>query len=104
MTNTAYISDGEVSVIYDIPNKEISDDVQWNELDINYDAEDYYLSIVNYVTGETINFKGGRHVITENITQYVNDNRIEFILERVGMDDGSSITLPRFSLKGEPLK
>ena len=104
LTNTAYISDGKVSVIYDIPNKEISDDVQWNELDINYDEEDYYLSIVNYVTGETINFKGGQHVITENITQYVNDNRIEFILERVGMDDGSSITLPRFSLKGEPLK
>ena len=56
------------------------------------------------MTGETINLKDGQHVITENVTQYVNDNRIEFILERVGMDDGSSITLPRFSLKGEPLK
>ena len=102
--NTAYISEGKIQLKYEIANEEFFKNVQWNELVINYDEEAYYLSIVNYVTGETINFKDGQHVITENITQYVNESGIEFIMERVRMDDGSTIILPMFTLKGEPLK
>ena len=74
------------------------------EFSINYDEETYYLSIMNYVTGERIDLKDGKHVITENIEQYVkDDNQIEFIIERI-MDDGTMITLPTFTLKGEPIK
>ena len=77
---------------------------RWNELSINYDEENYYLAIMNYVTGERIDLKDGQHVITENVEQYVNnDNEIEFVIERI-MDDGTMITLPTFTLKGEPIK
>jgi len=77
---------------------------RWNELSINYDEENYYLAIMNYVTGETIDLKDGQHVITENVEQYVNnDNEIEYVIERI-MDDGTMITLPTFTLKGEPIK
>ena len=104
-TNTAYISNGKIPLLYDISNEEFLDGVQWNEFTIYYDEEDYHLAIKNYVTGETINLKDGQHVITEHISQYVNlDYQIEFILERVTMDDGSTIKLPIFTMKGEPLK
>lgn len=103
-TNTAYISPGEIPLIYEITNKEFFKKYKWNELLINYDEENYYLSIMNYVTGEKIDFKDGQHVITEAIEQYVNNEyEIKFIIERTTMDDGS-IKLPTFTLKGEPIK
>lgn len=101
--NLAYISAGEIPLIYEMTNKEIFGNSKWNEFTINYDEENYYLSIKNNVTGELIELKDGQHVITENIEQYVNNNQIEFIIGRT-FDDGTQITLPTFELKGEPIK
>lgn len=102
--NLAYISAGELSLIYEMTNKDIFGNSKWHEFSINYAEEQYYLSIKNNVTGELIELKDGQHVITENIEHYINeDNQIEFIIERT-FDDGTQITLPTFTLKGEPIK
>ncbi len=104
ITNTAHISPGEIPLIYEITNKEFFKNYKWNEISINYDEEDYYLSIKNSVTGELIELKDGQHAITENIEQYLTEGyQIEFIIERTN-DDGRMITLPTFELKGEPIK
>ncbi len=102
--NTAYLSQGKVPLLYEITNKDFLNNAKWNEFSINYNEEQYYLSIVNHVTGETIDLEDGQHLITENIEQYINnDKQIEFIIERP-VDDGLTITLPTFTLKGEPIK
>ena len=102
--NLAYISPGEIPLIYEMTNNEFFKEYKWNEFSINYDESNYYLSIMNYVTGERIDLKDGQHVITENIEQYVNnEGQIEFLIERT-RDEGSTITLPTFTLKGEPIK
>lgn len=101
--NMAYIQEGTFQLTYDLSLAENLNSVKWNELAVTYDDKVYYLGIVNAKTGETDMLEQGEQTITKNVQDYINDNQmLIFELSRIGREDGSSIRLPTFTLKGVP--
>lgn len=102
-SNTAYIGEGTYKLTYDLSVAENLKTVNWNEIDVTYDDNVYYLGLVNVKTGETDMLEQGKQTITDNVQDYINDDHVLiFELSRIGREDGSSIQLPTFTLKGAP--
>lgn len=102
-SNTAYIAEGTFQLTYDFSVAENLKTVNWNELAVEYDDNVYYLGLVNVKTGETDMLEQGKQTISENVQDYINDNHVLiFEISRIGREDGSSISLPTFTLKGAP--
>ena len=102
-SNTAYIAEGTFQLTYDYSIAENLKSVNWTELAVAYDDNVYNLGLVNVKTGEIDMLEQGKQTITENVQDYINDNHVLiFELSRIGREDGSSINLPTFTLKGAP--
>ena len=102
-SNTANIAEGTFQLTYDFSITQNVKAVNWNELAVSYDDDIYHLGIVNVKTGETDMLEQGEQTITDNVQDYMNDNHVlTFELSRIGREDGASIDLPTFTLKGAP--
>ncbi|WP_332645583.1 hypothetical protein [Lysinibacillus sp. 54212] len=99
--NNVYISEGEHKLLYRIASNMKLNEFTWNELVTTYDSNVMTLEILNQKTSQYEAIGDSPHAITSNISDYIlEDEGIIFKATKVGIDNGESVKLPTFILKG----
>lgn len=100
-SNKFYMGAGEQKLLYRLSSSMNLSDFTWNELEIIFDSNLMTLEILNQKTSQYEAIGNSPHILSSNIKDYIlEDEAIVLKAKRVGVDDGQSIKLPTFILKG----
>lgn len=99
--NKYYMGTGEQKLFYRVSSDIKLNDFTWNELEILFDTNVMSLEILNQTTSQYEIIENSPHMLSSNISDYILEGEaIVFKTTRVGIDNGQSVKLPTFILKG----
>lgn len=98
--NNAFLIGSEFYVSYPLFSTEDIGEVDWKELSVSYNNENYELSLVNKDTNVEYEFTKEKEKVTNDISEYIDESGYITFMVRPHNKDGIDVQLPKFTLKG----